>query len=1482
MRKQLLMVLATVILLLMPFVQFGQAPTLGTTSSFALFTAAGALNNVGASNITGDIGSFTDEPTGLPGTGTVTGTIYSVGAPILTTAKDDVATAWTSYAAGGTVIGTPFETQILTPGVYQTVGAAVLNGELTLDGNNDPNSIFIIKVVGGALTVGASGASNIKLINMASACNIYWQVGGAFSLSGGSTFNGTVIADGAINMSASTLNGRALSKGGIISTSAITLNPADCNSVGIPVFTLGSTSTRCQEAGSVTYTATAINSTSIAYSLDATTDIFAGNSIVAATGAVTYAAAWSGTSVITATAQGVNGPTSANHTVTITPTVGTPVFTLGTTSTKCQSAGNVTYTATAANSTSIAYSLDAVTDVFAGNSIIAATGVVTYAAAWSGTSVITATASGCNGPTTATHTVTITSSVGTPVFALGATSTQCQSAGDVTYTATAANSTSIAYSLDAVTDVFAGNSIVAATGVVTYAAAWSGTSVITATAAGCNGPTTAIHTVTITPNVGTPVFTLGATTALCQGAGSVTYTATAANSTSITYSLDATSDVFAGNSIVSTTGIVTYATAWSGTSVITATAVGCNGPLTATHTVTITPLVETPVFILGATSTQCQSAGDVTYTATAANSTSIAYSLDAVTEAFAGNSIAAATGVVTYAAGWNGTSVVTATAAGCNGPTTATHTVTITPAAVTPIFALGATSTQCQGVGSVTYTATAANSTSVAYSLDAVTEAFAGNSIVAATGVVTYAAGWSGTSVITASAVGCNGITSAIHTVTITPSVETPVFVLGETSTLCQNAGSVTYTATAANSTSIVYSLDAVTEAFTGNSIAPANGAAIYAADWSGTSVITASAAGCNEPTTAIHTATITPTVGTPVFDLGTTTTQCQSAGNISYTATAANSTSMAYSLDVTSAAFVGNSIVAATGIVTYAAAWSGTSVITATAEGCNGPSTATHTVTITPSVETPVFDLGATTTLCQSAVDVTYTATAANSTSMTYSLDATSAAFAGNSIVAATGVVTYSADWSGTSVITATAEGCNGPVTSIHTVTINPLVGLPIFALGATSTRCQGSNSENYSATSSNSTNIAYSLDSTTTAFMGNSIATSTGVVTYDGAWSGTSIITATAEGCNGPTTSTHTVTITPTVGTPVFALGATTSQCQSAGSVTYTATATNSTSIVYSLDASTEAFAGNSIVSTTGIVTYATAWSGTSVISASAEGCNGPASAIHTVTINKQPYATTGNDVVICVGESVTIGATAIAGNTYNWTPITGLSLATISNPMANPILTTTYTLTETVTATACGNTNSVTVTVNNPPAITVAPNNQMAKEDGLVNFSVVATGTELTYQWRKGTENLINQGNISGVTSATLTVSHVTIVDTASNYNVVISGLCSPDITSANAILWLCLCPDVSVKTESNIESVMFYPNPFSKQTTVMINDASETNSYDLRIYNSSGAEVMFTTINQKTTTVDLNSYVEGIYFFKVTNNDKLIQSGKLISK
>jgi gliding motility-associated-like protein len=79
---------------------------------------------------------------------------------------------------------------------------------------------------------------------------------------------------------------------------------------------LPASSIRCQGTGTVTYSTTAVNSTGIAYSLDAAS-IAGGNTIDPLTGTVTYSATWSGTTTITASAAGCGGPKIATHVVSV-------------------------------------------------------------------------------------------------------------------------------------------------------------------------------------------------------------------------------------------------------------------------------------------------------------------------------------------------------------------------------------------------------------------------------------------------------------------------------------------------------------------------------------------------------------------------------------------------------------------------------------------------------------------------------------------------------------------------------------------------------------------------------------------------------------------------------------------------------------------------------------------------------------------------------------------------------------------------------------------------------------------------------------------------------------------------------------------------------------------------------------------------------------------------------------------------------------
>jgi hypothetical protein len=87
-----------------------------------------------------------------------------------------------------------------------------------------------------------------------------------------------------------------------------------------------------------------------------------------------------------------------------------------------------------------------------------------------------------------------------------------------------------------------------------------------------------------------------------------------------------------------------------------------------------------------------------------------------------------------------------------------------------------------------------------------------------------------------------------------------------------------------------------------------------------------------------------------------------------------------------------------------------------------------------------------------------------------------------------------------------------------------------------------------------------------------------------------------------------------------------------------------------------------------------------------------------------------------------------------------------------------------------------------------------------------------------------------------------------------------------------------PSIDAKNDA----ITIYPNPFSTSTTIMINDASQIDKAELRMYNVLGKEVMNIIITRQATTFKTSNLPSGIYFYKVTDNGKVIQSGKLISK
>ena len=212
----LLIVALYIMCIQFPVVSYCQAPDLGKVSGFTLFTAIGAITNTGATHLNGNIGNNAGAFTGFP-PGIIKGRIH-IADSLTTMASTDAIRVYGYFDAMtcGTVIGTGLgNSQVLGPGVYCTGAASTLNGLLSLDGQGNPDALFIIKI-NGAFAAGIS--SKVVLINGAAIQNVYWQVNGQFDLGDSSIFMGTLIANGAINLlDKSAFKGRVISVAGAIS-----------------------------------------------------------------------------------------------------------------------------------------------------------------------------------------------------------------------------------------------------------------------------------------------------------------------------------------------------------------------------------------------------------------------------------------------------------------------------------------------------------------------------------------------------------------------------------------------------------------------------------------------------------------------------------------------------------------------------------------------------------------------------------------------------------------------------------------------------------------------------------------------------------------------------------------------------------------------------------------------------------------------------------------------------------------------------------------------------------------------------------------------------------------------------------------------------------------------------------------------------------------------------------------------------------------
>ncbi|MEO5642992.1 MAG: T9SS type A sorting domain-containing protein [Bacteroidia bacterium] len=471
------------------------------------------------------------------------------------------------------------------------------------------------------------------------------------------------------------------------------------------------------------------------------------------------------------------------------------------------------------------------------------------------------------------------------------------------------------------------------------------------------------------------------------------------------------------------------------------------------------------------------------------------------------------------------------------------------------------------------------------------------------------------------------------------------------------------------------------------------------------------------------------------------------------------------------------------------------------------------------------------------------------------------------------------------TYVVTATDEsGCTK--TEDVVITVNPA---PVVAVTGNTTICDGSTT---TLTASGAVSYAWSSGGTTAMeTVAPSASTAYSVVGTD------------VNGC------TDTTAITVNVNSlPVIAVAGTTSVCD--GNST-TLTASGASTYSWSSGGTTD----TEILSPISTGSYTV--TGTDI-----NGCVNTNSV--TVTVNPLPTVTITGNTSVCDGSSTTL--TASGASTYSWS-----SGGTTDTETLSPAVTDAYTVTGT-DANGCVNTNSVTVTVNPLPTVSISGNTTICNGSS----TTLTAGGASAYAWSSGgttaaetvspsatssyTATGTDANGCTNTSSVTVTVNPVPVVTVSFPVDTICAngglftltgespagGIWSGNGVSGNALdplaaglgivqisytytdantcsatatqpIYIDNCTGIENVSEAAIVSV--WPNPTSGVFTISFANTTGMVAFDVMdlqgkiVYSENG---LVNNVN----TIDISHLANGTYFLRVTTETQQTQTLKMV--
>ena len=255
--------------------------------------------------------------------------------------------------------------------------------------------------------------------------------------------------------------------------------------------------------------------------------------------------------------------------------------------------------------------------------------------------------------------------------------------------------------------------------------------------------------------------------------------------------------------------------------------------------------------------------------------------------------------------------------------------------------------------------------------------------------------------------------------------------------------------------------------------------------------------------------------------------------------------------------------------------------------------------------------------------------------------------------------------------------------------------------------------------------------------------------------------------------------------------------------------------------------------------------------VITNTATSCSNSSSVA--VTVNALPVVTAAtSNTTVCAGSTATL--TAGGATNYTWT-----AAGTASTQVVTPTAASVYTVTgETA---GCSNTATVSVGVNAVPVVTAISSQTLLCDDGSTGAAILTASTSAsTYSWSDGATTMT-----TSVTPTTTTTYTVTVTELG---------------CSADAFVTVTVSNCNGVK-ELIANGINVYPNPTNGILNISISSELAGNT-SIEVYDAIGKLVIKETLSTETTTINTTKLTDGIYVFKVINNNQAIKIGKIVKQ